>query len=316
MLSKYFLLFALLCACSNVTHAQNEFDGIMMSKQQFCTGLMYSNSSWTNYWEGTLQRNNLNLGRVSTQLAMYGANYGVSDKLNLLIGLPYVRTQASAGQLAGMQGIQDGSLTVKYMPLEISKGDRTFALYTVGSISTPLTNYVKDYLPLAIGLGSTNVSMRGMIDYQYKRWFATMSSTFIQRSNITLDRNAYFTTTMHYTNEVAMPNAWLHQIRSGYRSSSFIAELLATRFVTAGGFDITRNNMPFPSNRMNSTAIETHLKYYLPGKWSSISLDFNGSTVIAGRNVGKSTMWGFGIFYLFDFSSTTTTSSVSTTTQP
>ncbi|MFN4008151.1 MAG: hypothetical protein ACK4HE_11620 [Chitinophagaceae bacterium] len=313
---KYILILAILCTCCYSTRAQNEFDGIMMSKQQFCTGFMYGNSSWTNYWEGTLERNNLNLGRVRTQSIMYGANYGITDRLNVLVGLPYVITKASAGQLAGMQGIQDGSLTVKYMPLEITKGKSTYAIYAVGTASTPLSNYVKDYLPLSIGLGSTNLSIRAMFDYQYKRWFATLSSSYIRRSNITLDRNAYFTTQMHYTNEVAMPNAWQHQIRAGYRSSNLIAELMATRFTTAGGFDITRNNMPFPSNRMNSTAIETHIKYYLPGNWSSISLDVNASTVVAGRNVGKSTMWGLGIFYLFDFSNTSQKKTSPTTPQP
>ena len=48
--------------------AQTDIDAIMMEKNAFCVGPMYSYSSWKNYWEGTLKRENLNLGTVSTQM--------------------------------------------------------------------------------------------------------------------------------------------------------------------------------------------------------------------------------------------------------
>ena len=47
--------------------AQTDMDAIMMTKNNFCTGLMYNSSNWTDYWEGTLKRNNENLGTVSTK---------------------------------------------------------------------------------------------------------------------------------------------------------------------------------------------------------------------------------------------------------
>ena len=59
---------------------------------------MYSHSSWKNYWEGTLKRDNLNLGRVSTNAYSVMGNYGVTRKLNLLFSLPYIKTKASAGR--------------------------------------------------------------------------------------------------------------------------------------------------------------------------------------------------------------------------
>ena len=38
---------------------------------------------------------------------------GISDKLNLIVSLPYVKTAASGGQLAGVNGIQDLGVSLK-----------------------------------------------------------------------------------------------------------------------------------------------------------------------------------------------------------
>src|SRR4051812_13349089 len=82
--------------------AQTDIDAIMMEKNAFCVGPMYSYSSWKKYWEGTSKRENLNLGRVSTQMAGVMGNYGLTRKLNLLFIVPWVKTKASAGTMHGM----------------------------------------------------------------------------------------------------------------------------------------------------------------------------------------------------------------------
>ena len=103
----------LVCICTAVLKpavAQTDIDAIMMQKKNFCTGLMYGYGSWKNYWEGTYKRENQNLGKVSTQSVSVMGNYGYSDKLNFIFSVPYIKTKASAGTLAGMKGIQDLSL--------------------------------------------------------------------------------------------------------------------------------------------------------------------------------------------------------------
>src|SRR5882762_3456890 len=78
-----------------ISKAQTDIDAIMMAKNNFCVGGTYSHSSWKNYWEGTLKRDNQNLGTVSTNMYMLMGNYGINDKLNLLFGIPYITTKAS-----------------------------------------------------------------------------------------------------------------------------------------------------------------------------------------------------------------------------
>jgi hypothetical protein len=102
--------------------AQTDEDAIMMNKNNFCVGGTYSYSSWDHYWEGKFKRNNQNLGTVKTQMTGLMGNYGITNKLNILVNAPYVWTNASAGTLHGQHGIQDLTAWIKWMPVEQNVG--------------------------------------------------------------------------------------------------------------------------------------------------------------------------------------------------
>jgi hypothetical protein len=285
-------------------NAQTDIDGIMMSKNNFCVGAVYQYSSWDQYWEGTFKRENLNLGTVSAKSVGIMGNYGISDKLNVIFSLPYIETNASAGTMKGQKGLQDLSLTVKYMPLEKTIGIATYSIYALGSLSAPVSNYSADYLPLSIGLQSKTAALRLMGDFQLGNFFTTFSGAYVKRANITIDRNAYYTTEMHYTNEVDMPDAVSVNFRAGYRSNRLIAEFIIDNWVTqSGGFDITKNNMPFPSNTMNALKYGFNSKYTFK-KIPELSLVGGYNYVVEGRNVGKSDTFYGGLFYVINFKKT------------
>ena len=294
------IICTLLLFCVTQANAQTDIDGLMMEKNFFCVGPTAGYSSWKNYWEGTLKRENLNMGRVSTTNYMLMGNYGITSKLNVLFGLPYVKTKASAGNMAGQKGFQDISLLVKWVAYQkhIFRGE--FKTFLMGGYSTPVSNYTADFLPLSIGLHSKNATLRAMVDYQRNHLFATASYSYIARSNVMIDRYTYYTTEMHYSNEVKMPDASLWNLRAGYRSETIIAEAVFNKWTTLGGFDIPGNGMPFVSNKMNATSIGLNLKYETP--LDGLSVIANGSTTVAGRNVGQSTGFNAGVFYIFDLS--------------
>jgi hypothetical protein len=298
---------AWLILLSVISTAQTDIDAIMMEKNAFCVGPMYSYSSWKNYWEGTLKRENLNLGKVSTQMYGLMGNYGLTRKINLLFSVPYVKTKASAGTMHGMKGIQDLSLFVKWRPYQQNVGNGKLSLFAIGGISFPLTDYVADFLPLSIGLRSKTASARLMADYQQGNLFATGSATYVFRDNIEIDRNSYYTTEMHYSNEVEMPDGANFNFRTGFRNHRLIAEAVVNNWTTLGGFDITRNNMPFPSNKMNATMVGVNIKYVIPSL-PQLSIVAGGNTTVAGRNVGQSTNVYGSFFYVLDFSGKTKSS--------
>ncbi len=284
--------------------AQTDIDAIMMEKNAFCTGPLYSYSSWTNYWEGTLKRDNQNLGKVSTQMFGLMGNYGLTRKVNLLFSAPYVKTKASAGTLHSMNGLQDLSLFVKWRPYQKRVGAGRLSLFGIAGISFPLSNYVADFLPLSIGLRSKTASARVMADYQQGNLFVTGSATYVLRDNIKIDRTSYYTTEMHYTNEVEMPDASSFNFRAGFRNHRLIAEAVVNNWTTLGGFDITRNNMPFPSNRMNATMVGINIKYVIPAI-PQLSIVTGGNSTVAGRNMGQSTTVYGSFFYVLGLGSKT-----------
>ena len=287
--------------------AQTDIDAIMMEKNAFCVGPMYSYSSWKNYWEGTLKRENLNLGKVSTQMFGLMGNYGLTRKINLLFSAPYVKTKASAGTLHGMKGIQDLSLFVKWRPFQKKMGDGRLSVFGIAGISFPLSNYTPDFLPMSIGLHDKTALARIMADYQQGNLFVTGSATYVLRDNIKIDRDAYYTTEMHYTNEVEMHDGANFNFRAGFRNHRLIAEAVVNNWTTLGGFDITRNNMPFPSNKMNATTVGVNFKYVLPSL-PQLSIVAGGNTTVAGRNMGQATTVYGSFFYVFDLSHKTKSS--------
>jgi hypothetical protein len=301
ILFKVVQIFLCITLFNQHSGAQTDIDGLMMEKNFFCIGPTASYSSWKNYWEGTNKRDNANLGTVSSTSAMIMGNYGVTNKLNLLFGLPYIKTKASAGTLKGQKGLQDLSLFVKWVAKEKQLGKAILQGIVMGGYSTPVSNYSEDLLPLSIGLHSKTAMVRLMADYQRNNWFATLSGSYHFRSNVHLDRNTYYTTQMHYTSEVKMPDATYFNFRMGYRSSTWIVEAIADKFTTLGGFDITKNNVPFVSNEMNATKIGIHLKYETDFV-NGLSFVADASTTVAGRNIGQSTGFGGGVFYILDFS--------------
>jgi hypothetical protein len=98
-----------------------------------------------------------------------------------------------------------------------------------------------------------------------------------------------------------MPNVTNFLFSTGYRSLKLNIEATLTQMTTQGGFDIVKNGMPFPGNRMNATMAGGLVKYSLDAL-TGIELTAGGNYVVAGRNVGQSTNFFGAVYYVFDLS--------------
>jgi len=295
---RYIVLILFACSFTKNVNAQTENDALMIPKNYFCAAGVYTHNSWDKYWEGTFKRENLNLGTISSNVYAIGGNYGLSNRINLLFMIPYVQSNASAGTLRGQRGVQDINLAFKWMAIKKELGTGLLSLHAIATGSIPVGNYQADFLPLAIGMRSRSIGLRGLLNYQVGRFFVAGSGQYVRKDNITIDRDSYYTTEMHYTNQVAMPNQTNFLASAGYRSLKFNAEATLTKINTIGGFDITKNNMPFPSNNMDATIAGAIFKYSLQ---SIAGLEFTagGNYVLKGRNVGQNTSFFGGVYYVF-----------------
>lgn len=286
-----------------ITSAQTLTDGLMMPKKDLCTGFIYTHDKWDEYWEGELSRKNGNIGTVTTQTLMWMGAYGVTDRINVIAMLPYVKTKASQGTLTGMEGVQDLSLGVKYNFWRKDFEKSRFKTFAVLNFSTPMTDYTADFLPLSIGMESTNITYRLTTWYRHELGlFANASAGYTWRSNVEIDRPAYYTgDELYNTNEVEMPNVFDLFVSVGYQKGPVQAELSYAQQNTLGGSDIRRQDMPFVSNRMNFSKVNAMVMYYLP-KPRGLAVRGAYMTTVAGRNVGKSNTLLAGVLYTIHFS--------------
>jgi hypothetical protein len=297
------LAFLLLASSPAALRAQTIEDGVMMPKANLCTGVLYTNDRWEEYWEGTLKRVNGNIGTITTQSLTWVGNYGVTDRLNVIAMVPYVWTEASQGVLHGQDGFQDLSVAVKYNLLETAF-TKVGSLRTivVASAGMPIGDYTPDFYPLSIGSHSRRLSGRLTLMFQARKgWFVHGSGAYTWRDNVTLDRPAYFTDGQLYlSNEVAMPDVFNYVVSAGYMKPGLQIPISFSQQFTLGGGDIRRQDMPFVSNRMNVSKVDALVMYYLPPV-KNLAVRVSGTYAVDGRNVGQATTLTAGLLYVFRF---------------
>lgn len=273
--------------------AQMPHDGIYMNKKLACGALIYGNSSWTNYWENGLKRDNPNLGRLTTQSATAMVAYGITREVNVIAMIPYVKTDASQGNLMGQQGFQDASVFVKTK----TKAFHGVTAHGVLGFSVPVTNYVPDFMPMSIGLGTKSLMVRGMLTYALPSHLYLNSSIAYQaRSKVTVDRDSYLgASTLYQSNQVSVPDAFDAALRLGYLKKDNQLELFAEHFSCTKGDDIRRNDMPFLTNDMTMTTVGVYGKY----QPKALGVNAKVAYVVLGQNVGQSTSISVGVLYQF-----------------
>jgi hypothetical protein len=278
--------------------AQTIDDGLLVTKGMLDVGFEAGQERWTDYWEGTLKRDNESIGTVTTRNVTLVAGFGVTDRLSVLAMLPYVQTRTTVGILNEMRGIQDVVMAAKYSVFAAPVADAgALRAFVVGSVGLPIKDYSEDFLPLSIGLGARRASGRATLNFQASDgWFLNASSAYTWRGNVELDRAAYYTNGHLYeTNEVEMPNVLDYAVGTGYRHGGLHLPLTVTTQRTLGGGDIRRQDMPFVSNRMDFTRVDAAVAYTLPAP--CLMFRVAAGHVVRGRNVGQGTSFSGGIVY-------------------
>ena len=282
-------------------HAQTLTDGFFVQPRELRLGVDYATDRWDRYWEGSLKRDNDNIGTLTTQRVGWNAAYGVSRRLSVFASLPYVRTTASEGVLSPMHGLQDLTAAAKVRLLRATLAGRaTLIASAIAGGSVPTSDYTPDFLPLSIGLGSRAAFVRGVVQLHDRAgWFANASLGHAWRSTVHLNRPAYYTDgQLVLSDEVAMPDVADYGAETGYQRGRWCVPVGLAVQRTLGGGDIRRQDMPFVSNRMNFTKVHAEAMYTLPVP-SAVTLGIGVARVLDGRNVGQSTMLMGGVTYAF-----------------
>ena len=273
----------------------------MVAGRTLFAGGLYGHDAWDHYWEGALKRDNGNIGTVTTQTNIWYANYGVTDRLNVIGMVPYIWTSASQGVLHGTQGLQDLTVAAKWNFLERSSTRARLRTFAVASAGIPLTDYNIELLPLSIGTKSSRLSGRFTANVQTTPgWYVDGSTAYTWRSSTTLDRPYFFTDDEFVmSDEVNMPDVFDYVVHVGYLKHGLNTHFAFTQQQTLGGGDIRRQDIPFPSNRMNFIKLGAMAMYPVP-KINPLAVQFSYAYTVTGRNVGQANAFTIGLLYTFN----------------
>ncbi|MEQ1585917.1 MAG: transporter [Cyclobacteriaceae bacterium] len=289
-----------------LTYAQTPSDAIMMKKKEICFAFMYDQGTWDEYWEGTNLITNENIGTFTRSTYMPMIAYGITNNLNVLLSTPYVSTKSDGGQLAGAQGFQDVNVTVKYEAIKKDFGKHRVSALGVAQFGTPMSNYLSDYMPYSLGLGTQELTVRAIGQYEFNKLiYLRASAAYVWRGQTEVERPYYYNNGSYYTTYMDVPNAVNYQVILGgwLFKHSLRMEASYNIMNSVEGDDIRRWNMPQPTNKMEATQVGFFAQYYFTSikPLKGFSLMASYSQVLEGRNMGKATNFGGGITYQFTF---------------
>lgn len=304
-MKNHFRFLGLLCASLGIitiAHAQTPLDGLMMPKGEICIALQYEQGTWDRYWEGSTIRVNQNIGDFTKKIGMPMVVGGVTDKVNLILSLPYVNTAASEGQLTGVQGIQDFGISLKALFLEKEIGPGKLTGFSNLSFSTPASNYLSDYMPFSLGFGANELGIRAIGKYELDNgaYFRT-SYAYLNRGTTHAEREYYFANGSVYTSRMDVPDAFHGQLTLGSWLFNYKLRVEAslTTLRSAFGDDIRPYCMPLPTNKVDFDRLEGFAQYYFKNNGRGFGLIASFQQILSGRNMGQFSSYGLGITYQF-----------------
>lgn len=251
-------------------NAQTPSDAIMMNAEQACILLEYNYGSFDQYWEGELLRENQTIATVKRSTVMPMLAIGILDKLNFFIGVPYIKTESSdpnGGKFEGASDFQDLSVALKYQLLNKVKENGTFSVLATVGFSTPITNYLPDYMPYSLGLGAPELSYRAISQYKWKNGlYVRGAASYLWRGYAKAEREYYYNNGSYYTPWMDVPNAITYEGVLGVWAfkNALQFELSYMRSNSTSGDDIRSYNAPQPTNNIDMDRLGVFAHFYIP----------------------------------------------------
>ncbi|SMC36689.1 hypothetical protein SAMN05660703_0592 [Cellulophaga tyrosinoxydans] len=286
--------------------SQSPSDALLMPSKNICILVSYESGNFNQYWEGNYLRKNASIGTLSRKTITTMAAIGIIKDLNAYISLPYIKTASSepnGGHFAGAKGLQDIAIAFKYRTTEKTLDSGDLSLFTTLSFATPSSDYLSDYMPYSIGLGTSEFGIREIAKFQFKNGFYAQAMVgYFWRGYTEAERDYYYNNGSFYSNIMDVPNAWNFEGGLGVwlidNRLKIEASYIGIR--STSGDNIRAYNAPQPTNRVNIDRIALSAQYYFKGIKGLGVLAYHNN-VVNGLNTGKFSNSGLGLNYQFNY---------------
>lgn len=235
---------------------------------------------------------------VSTNSFNIYGNYGISDKLDAVVSLPFIQTVGSADPTT-LQGIgpQNSNYTNQIEGTQDISAFLKYEFTKVGNISlqgslgftTPLGDYKVDQdLQSIIAIGNRATTLNGILLAHFK------------------DTRGFFITGQagYSARTTDVPDAILSELKIGFAADRFYIAGQVGNQTSTGGTDILRPgfNNDFTATKVNYTKVGGTIYTPIDGNFG---ISVSGGGIVDGRNVGKSYYGSAGLTYKFIYKSLT-----------
>lgn len=222
--------------------------------------------------------NMVGFDKVVTQSINLYAAYGLSDKTDIIVNIPYIITEGRAladNNKEGEENFQNGSIGIQRKFLEKENSTGTLTVAGGLAINTPLSDY-KTNLIYSIGNQSTQLSSSGLVQYKLNNGlFANTQAGYSLRSN-------------------KVPDAIMSAAKIGYAGKKLYVEGWINNQLSLSDIDIGQPNFTperFPETKVNTTNIGASV--YIAG------VTLGGGTRLTGRNAGLPSFYTVGLAVTF-----------------
>jgi hypothetical protein len=276
----------------NTAHSQSPINGFMQGKGKGNVSVSYSTEKYDQVYLVPQETDGVPVfNEVQINSKNLFATYGVSDKLDLVLSVPYIESEGNASQEVlnnlnfsnTRKGFQDVSFYLKYNPYYHNFGKSSLRLITAFGLKTPLSDYRADeglQSIIAIGNRSTTVSGNGLAMFKMDNGVFASGQFGVNLAS----------------NDV--PNSLTSELKVGYAASKFYGDAYIAGQKSNGGVDILAEGFQgfFPATRVDYTKVGVNL--YAP-LYKAIGIAGGASTIIEGRNIGKATGFYGAVVYKF-----------------
>jgi hypothetical protein len=292
MTKNNFLKVLLIAFGASAMYAQSPVDGFMQGKGKGNVVLSYAMEK---YDKVLLVPKEVDAVPVFndvtvTSQSLY-ATYGLLSNLDVVVSLPYITAKGNASEAVltnlnfqnERSGLQDVSVFLKFNPFNFNIGSSKLSFIGSLGYQAPVGNYKVDeglQSIIAIGNRAQTLSMIGIAMFKTKYGIFTTGQFGAMTS----------------TNGV--PDAYMSDIKIGYAASKIYADVFLSYKEALYGTDILGQGFTgfFPGTRVNATKLGLNL--YAP-LYKSLGLAGGASSYIAGRNLGKGTIFYGALVYKF-----------------
>lgn len=261
--------------------SQDIISGFVQKKGQGVIALSFTHEQSTEFFVGpekTGYPGGIDKYKVQSWSAYVA--YGLSDNINVIFNLPYVRAITTAGSVppgGEEKAFQDASIFLKWRPVYRRTGVGALSLVLAGGVTFPMSDYVPDTL-VSIGNQGTSIDGRLVLLYKFNSGlFTELLGGYSLRSDV-------------------VPNAYTGQIKLGYAAARFFLEGWMQIANSTEGPDIGDPGFTLPATKVDFTRIGATLFYPVIQR---VGVFLKWFTTLDGRNIKKANAFSTGLVFRF-----------------